>query len=53
LKAFRAIGRFIGRALLDGQVLALPLNPVLFKAILGRPITLDDLEHLDRTMYKR
>ena len=31
LDAFRAAGRFIGRALLDGQVLPLHLSPVLFK----------------------
>ncbi|KAF0726004.1 hypothetical protein Ae201684P_016531 [Aphanomyces euteiches] len=52
LDAFRAVGRFMGRALLDGQVLPLHLNPVLFKAILGVPMTLDDVECLDRSVYK-
>ena len=31
LELFRAAGRFIGRALLDGQVLPIQLSPVLFK----------------------
>ncbi|OQR99390.1 HECT E3 ubiquitin ligase [Achlya hypogyna] len=52
LDAFRAAGRFVGRALLDGQVLPLHFNPVLFKALLGLPFTLDDVETLDRTLYK-
>ncbi|KDO32948.1 hypothetical protein SPRG_02641 [Saprolegnia parasitica CBS 223.65] len=52
LDAFRAAGRFIGRALLDGQVLPLHLSPVLFKALLGMPCTLDDIETLDKTLYK-
>ncbi|OQS06080.1 HECT E3 ubiquitin ligase, partial [Thraustotheca clavata] len=49
---FRAAGRFMGRALLDGQVLPLHLSPVLFKALLGIPMTLDDVESLDATIYK-
>ncbi|CAK4600473.1 unnamed protein product [Aphanomyces euteiches] len=66
LEAFHAVGRFIGRAFLDGQMLALPLNPMLFKgrhcmkivinlsmtAMLGVPMTLDDIESLDRSVYK-
>ncbi|OQR99391.1 HECT E3 ubiquitin ligase [Achlya hypogyna] len=52
LDLYRAAGRFIGRALLDGQVLPIHLNPVLFKALLGVPMTLDDIEALDRTTYK-
>ncbi|KAH9129689.1 hypothetical protein LEN26_005691 [Aphanomyces euteiches] len=52
LDAFRAIGRFIGRALLDGQVIPLHLNPVLFKVLLGVPMSLDDIDSLDPTIYK-
>ncbi|KDO32945.1 hypothetical protein SPRG_02638 [Saprolegnia parasitica CBS 223.65] len=51
LELFRAAGRFIGRALLDGQVLPIQLSPVLFKALLGVPMTLDDVESLDKTTY--
>ncbi|KDO32950.1 hypothetical protein SPRG_02643 [Saprolegnia parasitica CBS 223.65] len=50
--ACRAAGRFIGRALLDGQVLPLHLNATLFKSILGTPLTMDDVESLDATVYK-
>ncbi|KAF0688700.1 Aste57867_19698 [Aphanomyces stellatus] len=52
LEAFKAVGRFIGRALLDGQMLPFHLSPVIFKAILGVPLTLDDIESLDRSVYK-
>ncbi|KAF0689804.1 Aste57867_18762 [Aphanomyces stellatus] len=52
VEAFRAVGRFMGRALLDGQVLPLHFSPVLFKAILGVPMTLDDVESLDRNVHK-
>ncbi|KAF0762481.1 hypothetical protein AaE_003304 [Aphanomyces astaci] len=50
-QAFRAAGRFIGRALLDGQMLPLHFCPVLFKLLLGIPVTLDDIESLDKTIY--
>ncbi|KAG9415133.1 hypothetical protein AC1031_008557 [Aphanomyces cochlioides] len=49
--AFRAVGRSIGRAILDGQVLPLHFNPVIFKAILGVPMSLDDIELLDPAMF--
>ncbi|OQR99364.1 HECT E3 ubiquitin ligase [Achlya hypogyna] len=52
LATFEAAGRFMGRAILDGQVLRLPLCPVVFKAILGVPVTMDDIESLDKTLYK-
>ncbi|ETV71663.1 hypothetical protein, variant 1 [Aphanomyces astaci] len=52
LKAFHAVGRFLGRSLLDGQVIPMHLSPVLLKAILGVPLTLDDVEGLDRTVHK-
>ncbi|KAF0705451.1 hypothetical protein As57867_007019, partial [Aphanomyces stellatus] len=49
---YHAIGRFIGRALLDGQMLPLRLSPVLIKAMLGIPLSLDDVEFLDPVVYK-
>ncbi|CAK4831126.1 unnamed protein product [Aphanomyces euteiches] len=49
---FRAVGRFVGRALLDGQMLPLHLSPVLLKALLGVPLSLDDVEHFDPVVYK-
>ncbi|KAH9111651.1 hypothetical protein LEN26_013400 [Aphanomyces euteiches] len=49
---FRVVGRFIGRALLDGQVIPMHLNPIVFKAILGLPIVFEDLEDFDPTVCK-
>ncbi|ETW05374.1 hypothetical protein H310_04296 [Aphanomyces invadans] len=49
--AFKAVGRFVGRALLDGQMLPLPFSPAVFKAILGVPLTLEDVEVLDPSVY--
>ncbi|KAH9111650.1 hypothetical protein LEN26_013399 [Aphanomyces euteiches] len=49
---FRVVGRFIGRALLDGQVIPMHLNLVVFKAILGLPIVFEDLEDFDPVVYK-
>ncbi|RLO08915.1 hypothetical protein DYB28_004419 [Aphanomyces astaci] len=43
LEQYRAFGRFLGRALLDGQVLPIQLNPVLFQ----------HLECLDPVVFKR
>ncbi|RHY24326.1 hypothetical protein DYB32_010244 [Aphanomyces invadans] len=51
--AFKAVGRFVGRALLDGQMLPLPFSPAVFKAILGVPLTLEDVEVLDPSVYSR
>ncbi|CAK4078056.1 unnamed protein product [Aphanomyces euteiches] len=52
IEAFRAVGRFIGRTLLDGQVVPMHLSPVILKAILGIPLTFDDVESMDPTVYK-
>ncbi|GMF12385.1 unnamed protein product [Phytophthora lilii] len=52
LQHFRAAGRLIGRALLDGAVLNFHLCAPLLKMMLGTPITLGDLEFLDADMYR-
>ncbi|CAK4718224.1 unnamed protein product [Aphanomyces euteiches] len=68
LEAFQATGRFIGRAFLDGQVIPLRLNTVLFKGahvhrdelfltllmlvLVGNPLSLDDIELVDPTIFK-
>ncbi|CAK4301448.1 unnamed protein product [Aphanomyces euteiches] len=52
LEAFQAMGRFIGRAFLDGQVIPLRLNTVLFKVLVGNPLSLDDVELVDPTIFK-
>ncbi|ETV63992.1 hypothetical protein H257_19072 [Aphanomyces astaci] len=52
LEQYRAFGRFLGRALLDGQVLPIQLNPVLFQLLLGIPVEFEDLECLDPVVFK-
>ncbi|ETV66995.1 hypothetical protein H257_16686 [Aphanomyces astaci] len=53
LVAFQAVGRFIGRALVDGQKLPLQLKEgegcakKMGEAMLGVSLSLDDVEHLD------
>ncbi|EQC32983.1 hypothetical protein, variant [Saprolegnia diclina VS20] len=51
LLCYRAIGRLLGRAVLDGQVLPCRLALPLFKAILGTPLSLQDVRYLDTQTY--
>lgn len=39
--------RFIGKALQDERLLDLPLSPVLCKMLVGQPLTLHDVAHVD------
>ncbi|DAZ92901.1 TPA: hypothetical protein N0F65_013063, partial [Lagenidium giganteum] len=48
---YRAFGRFLGKALLEGQLVGLPLTDAIFKHILGSPISMSDLETLDQTLH--
>ncbi|CAK4714595.1 unnamed protein product [Aphanomyces euteiches] len=48
---YQAVGRFLAQAILSGQVLPLQFSPVLFKAILGSPLSLLDIQWLDAQMY--
>ncbi|KAE9024778.1 hypothetical protein PF004_g3536 [Phytophthora fragariae] len=52
LQHFHAAGRLVGRSLLEGAVLNFHLCAPLLKMMLGTPITLGDLEHLDAEMYR-
>lgn len=47
-----AIGRLVGRALLEGEVLGFHLAQPLLKIVLGYPLTWDDLVFLDPVMHK-
>ncbi|KAJ0388911.1 hypothetical protein P43SY_012146 [Pythium insidiosum] len=47
-----AAGRFLGRALLDGNATGFHLSLPLLKALLGQPVTLRDLEFFDAEMHK-
>ncbi len=39
---FRFLGTLVGKALLDGRRLSLPLSPQFFKALVGKPLDGDD-----------
>lgn len=48
---FRGIGRLIGRALLEGQVMQARLCLPILKHFLGVPITFSDLQYVDPEIY--
>ena len=52
LEYFRGAGRFLGRALLEGQLLQAQLSLPLLKHFLGVPITFADLEYVDQQVYE-
>ncbi|KAJ0407645.1 hypothetical protein P43SY_010186 [Pythium insidiosum] len=49
---FFATGRFLGRALLEGNVTGFHLALPLLKIILGQPVSLSDLEFFDPETYR-
>ncbi|OQR89890.1 HECT E3 ubiquitin ligase [Achlya hypogyna] len=51
LLCFQAVGRLLGRAIVDGQVLPCNLSVPLFKAILGTPLSMEDVRHIDEATY--
>lgn len=46
----RAFGRLLGKALLEGHLVSAPLTDVMFKHILGAPISFADLQAVDRKL---
>lgn len=44
---FRLLGRAVAKALQDNRLLDLPLNPVFFKAALGKPLDIYDVAKVD------
>lgn len=51
LKFFRFLGRVMGRALFDGQLIKGHMARYIYKHLLGWPITFDDLEAQDVEYY--
>lgn len=49
---FRFLGRVLGKALFDQELISGHMVQYLYKHILGWPITFADLEHLDPVFYK-
>jgi len=50
--AFRSVGRFLARALLDGQTIPANFCSAFYKLLLGLPMSLDDMNFFDHTVYK-
>ena len=49
-KLFTFIGKLVAKALYDDRLLNLPFNPVFWKLVLGRTISLLDLEAVDKNI---
>lgn len=49
---FKFIGRIIGKALYDGRVLDCHFSRAVYKRILGKSVSLKDMESLDPDYYK-
>jgi E3 ubiquitin-protein ligase TRIP12 len=47
IEHFRLLGRAVAKALQDNRLLDLPLNPVFFRAALGKPLDLFDVGQVD------
>merc|ERR1719473_706768 len=52
LRYFHFAGRFLGKALMDNQVPQTHLVQPLYKHLMGWPLTLQDLEHIDEEIYR-
>lgn len=52
LRYFHMAGRFLGKAIMDGQVVPAHLVQPLYKHLLGWPVILKDLEHVDDVLYR-
>jgi hypothetical protein len=48
---FRFLGRVLGKALFEGQIVSGHMVQYLYKYLLGWPITFDDLEAVDQDLY--
>jgi len=48
---FRFAGRVFGKALLDGHVVPVHLTQPLYKHMLGEPVSIRDLEFVDKDLY--
>lgn len=49
---FRFLGRVLGKALFEGQIVSGHMVQYLYKYLLGWPITFDDLESVDQDVYE-
>lgn len=49
---FKFIGRIIGKAIYDNKLLDCHFSRAMYKRILGKPVSLKDMENLDLDYYK-
>lgn len=52
LRYFHMAGRLLGKSLMDGQITPVHLVQPIYKHLMGWPISLRDLEHLDDQVYR-
>lgn len=52
LQFFKFIGRIIGKAIYDNKLLDCHFSRTVYKQILGKPVTVKDMETLDLDYYK-
>jgi E3 ubiquitin-protein ligase NEDD4 len=52
LRYFHMCGRVLGKALMDGQITPVHLVQPMYKHLMGWPVTLRDLEHIDDQVYR-
>jgi len=52
LRYFHFAGRVLGKALMDNQLCPVHLVQPIYKHLMGWPITLRDLEHIDEEIYR-
>jgi len=51
IELFKFVGRIIGKALCEGQLLDCYFVKALYKMMLGQPLILSDLEDFDSQLY--
>jgi len=52
LRYFHMAGRVLGKALMDGQITPVHLVQPLYKHLMGWPVTIRDLEHIDAEIHR-
>jgi hypothetical protein len=52
LRYFHMLGRVLGKSLMDNQITPVHFVQPLYKHIMGWPVTLRDLEHIDDQVYR-
>ena len=49
---FKLLGYIIGRAIYDDRLIDIPLSRVFWSLILERPVLFEDIEIIDKNLYK-